>query len=145
MSNEPNYKYYCPMLYKYWCPTTFSNYCCINMLSKWRSNRKYVALLLRMIWNFRPLQSILAECRIVLELSLALNDAQNFRYEPGNILICGDCGVGKTTFSKILQDMVQKTPYFVHVNIIECRTLKGKNASFINSTTFFSHIFIVVY
>ncbi|XP_043284431.1 peroxisome biogenesis factor 1 isoform X2 [Venturia canescens] len=75
-----------------------------------------------------PFQSIIKECQIVLELSLGLSNPQSFSYEPGNILICGDIGVGKTTVCKILEDFMRKSPRSVHVHTIECRALKGKRA-----------------
>ncbi|XP_053998101.1 peroxisomal ATPase PEX1 [Hylaeus anthracinus] len=74
------------------------------------------------------LENTLTECKLSLDLSLGLRKRLGFEYDRENILICGDVGSGKTTICKILVQYLRNAPYFVHTNMIDCRSLKGKKA-----------------
>ncbi|XP_078046831.1 peroxisomal biogenesis factor 1 [Augochlora pura] len=76
----------------------------------------------------RYLENVLTECKLTLDVSLGLCARLGFDYDRENILIAGDAGSGKTTICKLLREYLENAPYFVHTQIIDCRSLKGKKS-----------------
>ncbi|XP_076222599.1 peroxisomal biogenesis factor 1 isoform X2 [Nomia melanderi] len=74
----------------------------------------------------RHLKHVLTECQLALDFSLGLRAQLDFDYDRENILISGDVGSGKTTVCKMLCEYLENPPYFVHTQMIDCRSLKGK-------------------
>ncbi|XP_076292104.1 peroxisomal biogenesis factor 1 [Lasioglossum baleicum] len=73
-------------------------------------------------------RNILSECQLALDFSLGLRTRLDFDYDRENILISGDVGSGKTTICKLLREYLENEPYYVHTQMIDCRSLKGKKA-----------------
>ncbi|XP_076649014.1 peroxisomal biogenesis factor 1 [Halictus rubicundus] len=76
----------------------------------------------------RHTRNILTECQLALNFSLGLRTQLVFDYDRENILITGDVGSGKTTICQLLREYLENEPNYVHTQMIDCRSLKGKKA-----------------
>ncbi|KAK0168289.1 hypothetical protein PV327_002113 [Microctonus hyperodae] len=75
----------------------------------------------------------LSECRTIFSMSLNTTSTVNdFPCNSRNILICGNIGSGKSTLCKILNEEMQRSPYYFYTRMIECKKLKGKKFEVIN-------------
>ncbi|GJQ66945.1 hypothetical protein Trydic_g7959 [Trypoxylus dichotomus] len=67
------------------------------------------------------LEDILNRCIYCLNLSLSIPEKLE------HILILGKCGAGKTTVATHFAEKISSKPYYIHVEIIKCKSIKGKS------------------
>eukprot|EP00794_Sanderia_malayensis_P000363 gene363-996_t len=67
----------------------------------------------------------------VLDYRVPLGSSNGIERQKGSLLICGSsrsvaCGSGRTSFARRLSNIFEQPPYFAHIEIINCTSLRGK-------------------